>query len=38
MISPAEVVRAAVAHGSGDALAAFLDEMVVWRELALNHC
>ncbi len=38
MISPAEVVRAVVTHASGDALASFLDEMVVWRELALNHC
>lgn len=38
MIAPAHVVRRARQYARGAALAAFLDEMVVWRELALNFC
>jgi deoxyribodipyrimidine photo-lyase len=39
MISPAEVVRAIIAAAPPDAArASFLDEIVVWRELALNLC
>lgn len=37
-IAPAEVARAVRAHGSPAEAAAFLDEMVTWRELALNFC
>lgn len=36
-IAPAEVVRA-VRERSGESVAEFIDEMVVWRELALNFC
>jgi deoxyribodipyrimidine photo-lyase len=38
MISSAEVVRAAKAHAPEPALESFLNEIVVWRELALNFC
>ena len=38
MISSAEVVRAARAHAPEPALASFLNEIVVWRELSLNFC
>ncbi|HEY0995151.1 MAG TPA: deoxyribodipyrimidine photo-lyase [Gemmatimonadaceae bacterium] len=37
-IAPAEVARAVRAHGPAGEAAAFLDEMVTWRELALNCC
>lgn len=37
-LAPAEVARAVRAHGPPGATAAFLDEMVTWRELALNCC
>lgn len=38
MIPPAEVVRAVIAAAPPAARASFLNEMVVWRELALNLC
>ncbi|MEP7087682.1 MAG: hypothetical protein ABI884_10280 [Gemmatimonadota bacterium] len=38
MIASAEVVRAARAHAPEPALASFLNEVVVWRELSLNFC
>ncbi len=38
MIASAEVVRAARAHAPEPALASFLNEIVVWRELSLNFC
>jgi deoxyribodipyrimidine photo-lyase len=37
-IAAAEVAREACLHADGAALAAFLDQLVVWRELALNLC
>lgn len=37
-ISPAEVVRAAIAHAPTEEADAFLDEMLTWRELSLNFC
>lgn len=37
-IGSAEVAREACMHADGPALAAFLDQLVVWRELALNMC
>ncbi|MEO7039741.1 MAG: hypothetical protein ABI446_09880 [Gemmatimonadaceae bacterium] len=38
MIASAEVVRAARVHAPEPALASFLNEIVVWRELSLNFC
>ena len=37
-ISAAEVARAALAHAPAPEAEAFLDEMIVWRELSLNFC
>ena len=37
-IPAAEVARAALASGHGAQVDAFLSELVVWRELALNFC
>jgi photolyase PhrII len=38
MISPLEVFGTVRAAGSADETEAFLDEMLTWRELALNFC
>jgi deoxyribodipyrimidine photo-lyase len=38
MISPAAVVRAAVAAGASLERGGFVDELVTWRELSLNFC
>lgn len=37
-IAAAEVLRTVRAHGPRDAVAKFEDELVTWRELALNFC
>ena len=37
-VAPAEVARAVLAQGSPAEAEAFLNEMLVWRELSLNFC
>lgn len=37
-IAPGEVARAVLAHGPAAQAESFLNEMLVWRELALNFC
>ncbi|MFZ5718522.1 MAG: deoxyribodipyrimidine photo-lyase [Pseudomonadota bacterium] len=37
-ISPVEIARAVRQHGRGDDRASFLEELIVRRELAMNHC
>lgn len=37
-VSAAEVARTAIAHGPAGAVAKFLEELLTWRELALNFC
>ncbi|MCU0622535.1 MAG: deoxyribodipyrimidine photo-lyase [Gemmatimonadaceae bacterium] len=37
-IAAAEVARAALASGAGEQVEKFLDELITWRELALNFC
>jgi deoxyribodipyrimidine photo-lyase len=37
-IAAAEVARAALASGTGEQGEKFLDELITWRELALNFC
>lgn len=37
-ISPVEIALAARRHGRGDSRASFLEELIVRRELAMNHC